>query len=126
MIHRITIPQWRPATINWLMYAKVLRRIKLRKADDEMVGCYARQQDIPRALGKRRVSLEITLTGRQKETDPGAYEKSLADSLVKCGMLMGDSRQFVEYGTVTYSRGVTGGTVIVLEDLELLLQLLIQ
>jgi hypothetical protein len=64
------------------------------------------------------VSLEIVLTGRQQRTDPFSYAKSLNDALVRCGMLVDDSSEFVEWGGTVYSRGKEGSTTIVLEELE--------
>ena len=83
-----------------------------------MVAAYAKLADIHPAVGKRRVSLEITLVGRQRKTDPMAHAKSLLDSLVRCRMLIDDCAEFMEWGGVTWDRGSEGKTVIVLEDLE--------
>lgn len=122
MIHKITIPNWRPVRDNQIAGGiHWSKRKKLKDGDAQMVAVYARQADAPHALGKRRVSLEIVLTGRQQETDPLAYCKSLFDALVKCRMLIDDSAQFVVWGGTTYtraSRGVRGSTTIVLEDME--------
>lgn len=118
MIYRVEIPKWRPTRDNELVY-KHWASARRRKMDDaDMIGTYVKSAGIPRALCKRRVSLEITLAGRQKQTDPFAYCKSLFDALVKCGMLVDDNANLVEWGGTTYSRGDVGKTVIVLEDVE--------
>jgi hypothetical protein len=119
MIYRITIPKWRPTRDNQLSGGSHwAKKNRLKKTDKDFVATYAMRLGIPPATGKRRVSLEITLSGRQKETDPWAYCKSLLDALVACRMLVDDSARFVEFVPATYTRGDDGGTVIVLEDLE--------
>lgn len=119
MIHRIEIHSWRPyrdnqiaGGIHWAV------RNERKNSDKTMVAWHVKAQDVPPALGKRRVSLEITLTGRQKEADPLAYAKSLLDSLVACRMLVDDNSQFVEWVPPVYTKGEELKTVIVLEDLE--------
>jgi Holliday junction resolvase RusA-like endonuclease len=118
MIHRIEIPNWRPAAKNQLINCHWRTKCKLKKIDREMVAGYAKQAGTPNALDKRRVSLEITLTSRQKKADPDAYWLSLLDALVKSRLLIDDKDQFCEMGTVTYTRGEEAKTVIILEDVE--------
>lgn len=117
-IHRITILHWRPATLNKLMRGKIKDRIKYRQVDHAMVAGYAHKEGVPRALGKRRVSLEITLTGKQKEFDVDSPWKGLFDALVSCGQLLGDTVHLVQIGELSFTRGTEPKTVILLEDLE--------
>ena len=114
-VHRITIPRWHPATVNQLLRS-VKGRIRLKKTDRELIGWYARCARITRATGRRRVSLEITLGPRQRASDPDAYWKSLLDALVQAGLLIDDTRQHVELGSVEFNRGPEHQTVILLED----------
>ena len=119
MIHRVTIPDWRPWPDNKLAGGVHWAVRRKRKADDaDMVAAYVKQADIPHALDKRRVSLVVTLSGRQKKVDPLAYCKSLFDALVKCRMLIDDSQQFVEWGGIEFKRGERTATEIILEDCE--------
>ena len=118
MVYKIAIPNWRPAALN--RDAKHAGQVgaRLKKADGEMVAFYAIQCCTPKATGKRRVSLQIVLTGQQKEADPDAYQKSLLDALVHAGLLTDDNSQGVEWGGVEYNQNgsVTAGTTIILED----------
>ena len=117
-VYRITIGNWRPARINELMRAGHWSGVhKQKKYERQTVGVYALLSKVPRATGKRRVSLEITLKGRQQEVDPGAYDKSLMDALVHATMLVDDSSEWCEVGGYTYNRDGAAKTVIVLEDL---------
>jgi hypothetical protein len=117
MIHKITIPYWRPAALNTLMRSHWSTSGKLKKSDANIISAYAFCAGIPKATGKRRVSLEITLTGLQRQTDPDSYQKSTLDGLVKCGMLLEDNAASVEWGGVSYDRIGEAKTTIVLEDL---------
>lgn len=116
MEHVIHIPQWRPATLNQLM-GHWSKTHKLKKSDRQIIAHYCK--DTPKATGKRRVSLHISLKGRQQKADPDAYWKSLLDALVACGQLINDNDANVELGTVTYDREVQAGTVITLTEVPL-------
>lgn len=118
LIHRIEIPGWRPFTDNQLINCHWTTKAKRKKSDKEFIACYAALQRTPNALGKRKVSLEIVLKGKQKKTDPLAYAKSLCDALVACHLLIDDSEEFMVWGGVTYSRGKEAMTTIVLEEME--------
>lgn len=113
---RLIIPEWRPMRLNETMgrHFHVIGRRK--KQDRAIVWAYCLKERAPAATGKRRVSLEITLSGRQKEADIDAYQKSVLDSLVHAKMLIDDSGKWAEWGGVTYRRGKQGKTVIILED----------
>jgi hypothetical protein len=89
-----------------------------KKADAQMIAVYGRS--IPKAVGKRRVDLEIILKPKQRGGDVDAYNKSLLDGLVRCGLLVDDNRQHVELSQPTYSRGTEKdwGARIVLEDVS--------
>ena len=115
MIHVLSIPDWRPTTLDKLLYATVRDRIHLKKEDRTFIAFYAKNLCIPKATGRRRVTLEIGLTGRQKEADIDAYQKTVLDALVECGLLLGDTRAEAEWGGVSYSRGESF-TAICLED----------
>ncbi len=125
-MHRIEIPKWRPCPLNKLLYARNwFTREKLKKDDANTVAMYSLAHGASYSGGKRRVSLEIVLSGRQQEADIDAYQKSTLDALVKCGLLFDDHANYAEWGGVKYQRGpaqwgqttVPWGTVIILEDL---------
>lgn len=112
-VYRIVIPNWRPPTLNQLMRGKVKTQIALSKACKAMVAGYGRE--VPRAGGKRKVSLLIELEGRQKEMDADAPWKGLLDALVFCGLLIDDHSRYVQFGEFEQCRGASQ-TVITLED----------
>ena len=117
VIHRIFIPNWRPVLDNVLTRGNRFGVNKLKQADRKMIAAYAAADGTPKATGKRLVTLEITLTGRQQEADPMAYCKSLLDGLVKCGLLIDDTAEFCEWEPPTYQRAERGeeaSTTIVL------------
>lgn len=110
----VTIPDWRPTSLNEMRRVHHIKAWKLKKADERIVGAYFMGKK--KAEAKRRVKIHITLTGRQREADPDAYFKSLLDALVKCGMLVDDSNAWCEITTPTYGRALKGSTTITLED----------
>jgi hypothetical protein len=113
---RLHIPSWHPARLNELLGCSWQRRHRLKKADRELVALYGKLARIPPATGRRRVCLHLVLGPGQRAGDPDAYWKSLLDALVACGLLVDDSRQWVELGEVTFSRGKARAAVITLED----------
>jgi hypothetical protein len=117
MRHILEIPGWHPTRLNNL-FGHWVRCHRLKKADRETVGLYARMVGIPRAKGKRRVSLVLTLAPRQRAADPDAWWKSVLDALVQAGLLVDDNRQGCELGSVTFRRGRQRATTIILEDVE--------
>jgi Holliday junction resolvase RusA-like endonuclease len=117
-VHRLWIPHWRPTALNRILYSTVRARIALKRADAEIVRGYALLTGTPAATGPRRVSLEITLHGRQREADVDAYWKIVLDALVSAKLLLGDDIRSARLGEVSYRRGGDWGTAIVLEELE--------
>lgn len=119
MTHTIIIPGWRPARTNQLLGGgHWSHAYKLKQRDKKWVETFAWFCKTPLAQGKRRVSLRITLAGRDKAADPDAYWKSLLDALVACGQLMNDSGWWCELGTVEHVKGEARQTEIILEDVE--------
>ncbi len=114
--HRLTIPNWRPTMKNAFIGRHWAVKAKLKRADREMVAAYAMLSRIPTATGKRRVSLEVVLTGRQKQCDEDAFWPSLLDALVECGQLVDDSPKWLTLGGVTYRRDGEPGTTIILDE----------
>jgi hypothetical protein len=64
MIYQLVIPGWHPVRLNQLLHVHFHKAARMKKADRELVGWYARQARIPPATGKRRVSLRIVLAPR--------------------------------------------------------------
>jgi Holliday junction resolvase RusA-like endonuclease len=115
--YTLTIPAWRPASVNELLRS-VRSRIRLKKRDRAFIVAYARLAAIPPATLARKVSLTITLTGRQRPADADAFWKSLLDALTHAGLLVDDDAAHVQLGGVTFRREQgQGGTEIILEDL---------
>ena len=116
-IYTLEIPRWRPALLNELMRS-VKDKIRLKKRDREMIWGSALEQKIPKATGKRRVSLHVTLGKGMREFDYDAPWKSLLDAMKHAGLLVDDPSRYAVTGPVTFSRDWQGwGTRITLEDM---------
>lgn len=114
---QIACPMWHPTRLNQLLGCH-WRAAKLKKADRYAIRVYAMIADVPKATGKRRVTLTIGLGPKQRAGDPDAYWKSLLDAMKHAGLLVDDNRQHCELAPVVFERWPTKGTVITLEDLE--------
>ena len=113
MIHILEIDNWHPVSINKLLGTHPCKRSKLKRRDSDTVRVFAVSRNIPRALGKRGV----TVIFRGLKGDVDNRIKSLLDSLVVCGLLIDDNQQFLELGPIHAERGAAS-TVIILEDIE--------
>jgi Holliday junction resolvase RusA-like endonuclease len=116
--YEIVVPNWSPTPLNKLLGCHWGTRSRLKRADADLVAVYAMRAGVPRATGRRRVTLRLTLGPRQRAPDPDSLWKSLLDALVRAGLLVDDDRFGVELGEVTFERGPEPATVIVLEDLD--------
>jgi Holliday junction resolvase RusA-like endonuclease len=115
--YKLAIPNWHPTRLNELLGCNWRKRHRLKKADRELIGVYARLAGVPKATGKRKVSLHLILGPGQRAGDPDCYLKSLFDALTACRLLIDDNRQHVELGAVRFSRGKARVAIISLEDL---------
>lgn len=114
---RLTIPGWRPATVNELMSGHWRKGAKLKEQDRKIVSLHARNHGLMTlALGRRRVSMIVTQTGG-RPLDPDNLWKSLLDALVKAQLLIDDSQKHCETGTVELRRGKSIETTIIIEDI---------
>lgn len=119
MKYVITIPQWKPVSVN--KFRNPYARHGLKKKDAATIHKQCLLVDkIPAAKGKRKVDTHIILkSGKGRPIDPDNVLKSLLDALVKCGMLKDDSDKWCDWTKPTLEKG-TGtvwGTRITLEDL---------
>lgn len=112
---RIYVEHWQPATINKLLSVHWSTASKIKKEDYAIIALHGRH--IPKATGKRRVTMTIQLGKGQRSCDVDAYFKSALDGLVKCGLLVDDNRQGVELMPVQFTRAGNKATEILLEDM---------
>ncbi len=105
---------WHPAALNQLMKSPWVAA-KLKKDDKRVVGKWLAA--LPRAAGKRRLTLTITLAPRQRAVDPDGWWKSLLDALVYHGFLRDDNRQSVELMPVEFERREGKATTLRIEEI---------
>jgi hypothetical protein len=113
--YSVTIPNWHPIKLNELLRGGWRIAHRLKNVDREIVA-YA-FWSMPKAKGKRRVTMTILLAKGQRAGDPDCYWKSGLDSLVACGALKDDRRQCVELMPVKFERATRAATIITLEDI---------
>jgi Holliday junction resolvase RusA-like endonuclease len=117
MKHTLTIPNWKPVSVNRLVGRHWGQVHKLKAADAKMVAAYALQARLPAATGRRRVKVLIEcLPGQLLDGDNCL--KSLLDALVKCRALVDDSAEYLDLVRVEVVAAARPGTTITLEDVE--------
>ena len=98
--HTISI-EYKMISENWFSRHHWSYRRK-EKADLAMI---LRAQGVPEATGKRIVNVVFVFTDRRKR-DAGNYaSKNLPDSMVRAGLLVDDSPEWFEWGTVEFAKG---------------------
>ena len=117
-VETITIPGYLPTPLNVLMRRHYQRRAATMRKEAELVVHYLRSGSSTAAVGKRRVSLLLTLQGQDKVRDPDANWKVILDACVSSGRLVDDGPKWCELGSVNYGRGPKRATTIILEDIE--------
>lgn len=116
MRHELRVENWLPTPLNKLLGCHWAVAHKRKRADKATIALEAKQQGLPLATGKRRVSLVLTLPKGQRRWDSDAFWKTMLDGLTACGLLVDDSPKWCELGPVEQVRGKVKRTVVVLED----------
>lgn len=94
-----------------------MRASSMKKLDRDHVILFGRMLGrVPEPTGKRRVSLRITLPKGQRRWDIDALQKSTLDACKHAELIRDDNEVWAEWGGVTYLRGETLATVIIVED----------
>jgi hypothetical protein len=112
-----TIPDWWPLSLNEMIGYHPMKIYRRKQKDAGLVAAACLLAGVPAATRRRRLSIAIVLGPRQKGRDPDAFHKSTCDSLVACGALRGDSKEWVELPPVGYVRGPRRACKITLEDI---------
>lgn len=115
--HTLTIDNWHPRRTNEWAGKHWAVRHRMRKAQSQRLWLEAYMQGVPKASGRRRVSLTLHGFARWKFPDADAYDKLLLDSLVEVGLLTDDSCAGLDGRVqVQFVRSPTKKTVLILED----------
>jgi Holliday junction resolvase RusA-like endonuclease len=89
--HTLALENWHPVRINQWIGEHWRVRHKLANDQAAVIALEARNAGIPKATGRRRVSLELHGWPRGRFPDRDAFDKLLLDALVKAGLLTDDS-----------------------------------
>lgn len=111
----VRVSGWRPPSLNELMRGSIARRIALGKSSRQTIADAC--NGLPRAIGKRCVSLMIEWPSGQRRHDPDAFWKALGDGLTDARQLVNDSYEWVRWGGVLYARADTLATTIFIEEI---------
>jgi hypothetical protein len=113
----VEIPGFRPISLNVLLRTHWAKRTGLAASTLLIVGYHLKSAGVPKAAGRRRVGMRITLAGRDKPLDDDNAWKLVLDTCVATRVLVDDRREYVERTPVEYDRGPHRKTVIILEDI---------
>lgn len=112
----VTISDFLPTRLNALLRMHWAKRGRVLRSEADLVAVAVRQVDVPRATGRRRVSLRFE--SPRTPADADGRLKGLLDALTACGALVDDGPGWLELGTVESVRGPARRTTICLEDLD--------
>jgi hypothetical protein len=112
-VHRLVVPDFCPTPLHRLMRGRIRDRIRFSRRDRDLICFYAKEQGLPLATARRRVSIVITGT----RADPDGLLKSLLDGLVHAGLLVDDSSRWLELGGLEVSVSGPRTTTVLMEDL---------
>ncbi len=116
--HTLTLDRL-PPRINEVIGRKWYIIARLKQQLEEAMRIAMLTQDVPKARGRRRVSLKAMLGPRRKQPDRDAYDKMTLDCLTRCGLLLDDSeRGLVGRMAVEFERAAKDGSVITLEEMQ--------
>jgi hypothetical protein len=115
--YRLVIHDWLPCKNKRLEAAPWPFCQRLREADAQRLIHEARQANVPKANGKRRVSLHLILGARHcYDMNPEDYRDSLLAGLERAGLIL-DSAS-ADLAPITIQRGRRRKTIISLLDFE--------
>lgn len=115
-IHTLTLPNYLPPTLNTLLRKHWSKRHKATNEAATMCVLEARNQNVPVATVKRKVSF-IFRQSKGKLADHDARLKVALDMLVGSRLLVDDSPAWLDSVSVRSERGERA-TVVELEDVE--------
>lgn len=92
-------------------------RTRLKSADREQIGTALKVYGVPKADGKRKVSILIVLPKGKRACDPDALHKSLLDALVQSGGLVNDSKDWMSFTEPVFAKGPYLCSFITLQDM---------
>lgn len=115
----VWVERWHPNSINECRgkHWEVEARIK-RKMTDLLIA-YRVANGIPRATGKRRVSLRLTFPPGARRPDKGNLRKLFDDACKRAGLIKDDGPLWLEAPEPEYNelRSVVWGTEITIAEL---------
>ncbi len=112
----LEIPGYLPLSLNRLMRSRKLRMSEPKRAADHFT-LAALVFRVPKATGKRRVSLVFTVQKGKPKPDPDNLVKVVLDGLVKAGVLVDDSDEWCQLGGIRMEVGKHPKTMAIVEEM---------
>ncbi len=112
----VEIPGFLPVRLNVLLRSHWAKQRRITKGEAEIIACYVRKANVPRAEGKRRLS--VRFESPRTPADADGRLKNLQDGLRDAGALRDDSPKWMALGTIESVKGPARLTIITLEDIN--------
>jgi len=113
----IVIERWTPPSVNELLHVHWAKANRIKKGAAELIAYACREAGVPRATGKRRVSMVIYYPRMDHAIDPDNAWKAVNDALKHAGAIVDDRAEFLELGPCVPLKG-RKRTVIRLERVD--------
>jgi len=107
---------WLPHSLNKLMNSHWAVRRGLKQGDKDQIRKACLVYGVPKAEGRRHVSVLIVLPKGRRALDADNVYKGMLDGLVEAEVLRNDSHVWCTWSPVHYARGDRLVTFITLED----------
>lgn len=119
MMYTVTIPYWKPASVNRLINAHWTTGSRAKLEAVQMIATYLYKSGVPKATGRRKVDISITQSGRGRTLDPDNLCKVVFDALKSTGYIIDDSSKWLDYTPPVITRGKVTETTITLTDVTI-------
>lgn len=123
MKHTLTL-NFVPLSVNKLLAMHHMKAHKAKSVDMQAISLEVKSQNIPKATGKRKLKVTCIKNrlkdGKRKGGrlgDPDNVQKVILDGLVKAGVLVDDSAQWLQLEQPVMVAGDCEKTIIEIEDI---------
>lgn len=113
----VTISGWHPPKLNELMSGHWAKAARLKKACTAKIRRAMNDAGVPVATGKRRIAIEVYVSGPGRRPDPDSFLKATLDALKHAGTIIDDDARRCEWSMPVVVPGPKR-TVITIEDID--------
>ena len=98
------LPNYTPTSVNKLLSMHWGSRGKVKRGDMDIIAHFASVQKLPRATGRRKVTIRVVWPRGARMPDPDNIKKVLLDGFVAASLLVDDSIKWCQVEPIEYFR----------------------